>query len=167
LVPIFTISRFPAPNAPADSGIGSPARPAMKPVSMLPNLLTLGNSACGLLAISKAVDALAYTAEDESFFYRKMEAACSLVFLGMVFDALDGRVARLTKQTTEFGAQMDSFTDLISFGVADWYSEARLGPVFAIVILCVTIPCCLSDILFPLAIARKEGDPVSCCEHHH
>ena len=90
----------------------------MKPVSMLPNLLTLANSACGLLAISKAVDALAYSAEDESLFYRKMEAACSLIFLGMVFDALDGKVARLTKSFSDFGKQLDSFADALTFGIA-------------------------------------------------
>jgi len=90
----------------------------MKPVSMLPNLLTLGNCACGLLAISKAVDALAYQGDDDTFFYVKMEAACSLIFLGMVFDFLDGKVARLTKSFSDFGAQLDSLSDAVTFGIA-------------------------------------------------
>ncbi len=90
----------------------------MKPVAMLPNLLTLSNSACGLLAISKGVDALAYSGENPETFYRKMEAACGLIFLGMVFDALDGKVARLTKSFSDFGAQLDSLADLLTFGVA-------------------------------------------------
>lgn len=90
----------------------------MKPVAMLPNLLTLGNSACGLLAISKGVDALAYSGENPETFYQKMEAACGLIFLGMVFDALDGKVARLTKSFSDFGAQLDSLADLLTFGVA-------------------------------------------------
>ncbi len=90
----------------------------MKPVSMLPNLLTLANCACGLLAISKGIDALAYTGEDELLFYLKMETACSLIFLGMVFDVLDGKVARLTKSFSDFGAQLDSFADAITFCAA-------------------------------------------------
>ena len=90
----------------------------MKPVSMLPNLLTLANCGCGLLAISKGIDALAYTGKDEILFYLKMETACSLIFLGMVFDVLDGKVARITDSFSDFGAQLDSFADALTFGVA-------------------------------------------------
>ena len=56
---------------------------------------------------------------------------------------------------------------LISFGVPDWFTEAKLPYTFAIVVLCVTIPCCLSDILFPLLVVgghdHEEGD----CGHAH
>ena len=90
----------------------------MKPISMLPNLLTLGNAGCGLLAVCKAIDALAYSGEDPDLFYRKMEVACGLVFLAMVFDALDGRVARLTQSFSDFGGQLDSLADALTFGVA-------------------------------------------------
>lgn len=92
--------------------------PRLKPVALLPNLLTLGNAACGLLAISKALDALAYSSEAPEIFYLKLEASCGLIFLGMVFDSLDGKVARLTKSFSDFGAQLDSFADLLTFGVA-------------------------------------------------
>ena len=90
----------------------------MKSIAMLPNLLTLANSACGLLAISKGIDALAYQGDDPSVFYQKMEGACLLIFLGMVFDALDGKVARLTQSFSDFGAQLDSLSDALTFGVA-------------------------------------------------
>jgi CDP-diacylglycerol--serine O-phosphatidyltransferase len=86
----------------------------MKPVSMLPNLLTLANAGCGLLAIAKAIDALAY----RDFFAQKMESACWLIFLAMVFDALDGKIARLMQSFSDFGAELDSFADAITFGVA-------------------------------------------------
>ncbi len=86
----------------------------MKPVSMLPNALTLANAGCGLLAIAKAIDALAYPA----FFAQKMESACWLIFLAMIFDALDGKVARLMHSFSDFGAELDSFADAITFGVA-------------------------------------------------
>jgi CDP-diacylglycerol--serine O-phosphatidyltransferase len=84
---------------------------------LLPNLITLGNAFCGVLALSKAIDALTLSAEQPSVFYVKMEAACFYVFLGMVFDALDGLVARMTGGGSAFGAQLDSFSDALTFGV--------------------------------------------------
>ena len=45
-------------------------------------------------------------------------AACYFIFLAMFFDAIDGRLARLTRHTTDFGGQLDSLADVVSFGVA-------------------------------------------------
>ncbi|MHC4943537.1 MAG: CDP-diacylglycerol--serine O-phosphatidyltransferase [Planctomycetota bacterium] len=87
-----------------------------KGIALIPTMLTLANGFCGFLAIAKALDAVMLAGGPG--FGEKMTQAAWLIFLAMVFDALDGRVARLTKQTTEFGAQLDSFTDLISFGLA-------------------------------------------------
>ena len=86
-------------------------------VQVIPNLITLGNAFCGLLALAKAVDALALSADDPAVFYQKMESACFFVFLGMLLDALDGFVARLVGSSSEFGAQLDSFSDALTFGV--------------------------------------------------
>lgn len=88
----------------------------MRRVSLLPNLLTLANAFCGLLALSKAIDALASAATHPALFYAKMETACWLVLLGMVFDAIDGKVARITGGSSHFGAQLDSFSDALTFG---------------------------------------------------
>ena len=44
--------------------------------------------------------------------------AAYLVFAAMVFDALDGRLARFTRHTTDFGGQLDSLADVVSFGIA-------------------------------------------------
>jgi len=85
-----------------------------KTVAILPTLCTLGNTFCGFLAISKVADALLYP----EAFTRHILWAPWLILLAMVFDALDGRIARMTKQESEFGAQLDSLTDLITFGVA-------------------------------------------------
>ncbi|MFT5049011.1 MAG: CDP-diacylglycerol--serine O-phosphatidyltransferase [Chlamydiales bacterium] len=82
---------------------------------MLPSLLTLCNAGVGLLAISKAIDALA---GDPLLFDQRLESACWLIFLAMVFDALDGKVARITDSFSDFGAQLDSFADALTFGVA-------------------------------------------------
>lgn len=85
--------------------------------ALLPNLITLANAFCGVLALSKAIDALTLSTNAPIVFYEKMEAACFLVLLGMVFDALDGLVARMTGGGSEFGAQLDSFSDALTFGV--------------------------------------------------
>jgi CDP-diacylglycerol---serine O-phosphatidyltransferase len=90
----------------------------MRRIAVLPNLITLGNAFCGLLAVAKAIDALALADSSPGLFYARMETACWLVFLGMVFDALDGKVARMTGGASEFGAQLDSFSDALTFGCA-------------------------------------------------
>lgn len=89
----------------------------MKRIILLPTLVTLANAFCGVLALSKAIDALAISDSDPGIFYRKMEVACMLVFLGMIFDTLDGWVARLTGGFSSFGAQLDSFADALTFGL--------------------------------------------------
>jgi len=86
-------------------------------IHLLPNLITLGNAFCGLLALAYAIDALALSGRDASIFYRKLELACFLIFLAMVLDAMDGLVARLTQSSSELGAQLDSFSDALTFGV--------------------------------------------------
>ena len=90
----------------------------MRSITALPNLLTLANAFCGLLALSKGIDALALSATEPALFYAKFESACWLVILGGVFDALDGRVARMTGGSSAFGAQLDSFSDALTFGAA-------------------------------------------------
>lgn len=90
----------------------------MRKVHLLPNLLTLGNAFCGLLAIAKAIDALVLSQGDGELFYSKLSTACWLIFAGMLFDAFDGKVARMVGAQSEFGAQLDSFSDMLTFGVA-------------------------------------------------
>lgn len=78
----------------------------------LPTLLTLGNAACGFGAITFAAR---WSGSDSA---TSLFIASCLIYLSMVFDALDGSAARWTKQTSEFGAQLDSLCDAISFGAA-------------------------------------------------
>jgi CDP-diacylglycerol---serine O-phosphatidyltransferase len=89
----------------------------VKRIILLPTLVTLANAFCGVLALSKAIDALADPSSDPGIFYRKMEVACMLVFIGMVLDTLDGWVARVTRGFSAFGAQLDSFADALTFGL--------------------------------------------------
>lgn len=74
-------------------------------VYILPNLLTTGNMFFGYFSIVKAM-------------HGDFAWAAGSILLAAVFDILDGRVARLTKGTSEFGVQYDSLCDLVSFGVA-------------------------------------------------
>jgi CDP-diacylglycerol--serine O-phosphatidyltransferase len=76
---------------------------------VLPNLLTLASVFCGFNAIRILSNA---SGEDD------LNNAAVLLLYAMVFDLLDGRVARLTKTQSAFGLQLDSLADVISFGVA-------------------------------------------------
>lgn len=80
----------------------------MKKVQIFPNLLTMGNLICGLLAIT-------YTFEPtpDNFVW-----AARLILIALIFDALDGHVARLTRSASSFGVNFDSLADLVTFGVA-------------------------------------------------
>lgn len=71
----------------------------------LPNTFTAMNMACGFGGIMMAMKGNYYL-------------ACMLIFLGSIFDSVDGRVARLTGTQSSFGEQFDSMSDLISFGIA-------------------------------------------------
>ena len=89
-------------------------------IAVLPTMLTLGNAACGFGAITFAAK-LGPTVIVETTSDGAVEAsliAASLIYLAMLFDMLDGAVARFMKQTSELGAQLDSLCDAISFGVA-------------------------------------------------
>jgi CDP-diacylglycerol--serine O-phosphatidyltransferase len=76
-----------------------------KGVYVLPNLFTTGNLFCGFWSIISVF-------QDQYFF------AAVAILLAAVFDALDGKVARLSGSTSKFGVQYDSLADLISFGLA-------------------------------------------------
>lgn len=79
---------------------------------VLPNLFTVSSIFCGVYAIVLATSATAETANVDFF-----RAAVAILF-GMFFDGCDGRVARLTRTQSEFGVQLDSLADVITFGVA-------------------------------------------------
>ncbi|MEQ8766342.1 MAG: 2-amino-4-hydroxy-6-hydroxymethyldihydropteridine diphosphokinase [Planctomycetota bacterium] len=90
----------------------------LRSVAVLPTLITLGNGFCGFLAISKIADAIAAVPVLGHVDTAKLLVAGYLIFLAMVFDAFDGFVARLTKSASDFGGQLDSLCDAVSFGLA-------------------------------------------------
>jgi CDP-diacylglycerol--serine O-phosphatidyltransferase len=74
-------------------------------IYVLPSLFTCGNMTCGYLSILSSIDG-------------NFSRAAWLLILSIAFDMLDGRVARMTKTTSAFGVQLDSLSDLVSFGFA-------------------------------------------------
>ena len=82
-----------------------PQRPQRRGIYLLPNLLTTGCLFSGFYAIVAAIDG-------------NFERAGMAVFIAMLFDGLDGRVARLTSTETLFGKEYDSLADMVAFGLA-------------------------------------------------
>jgi CDP-diacylglycerol--serine O-phosphatidyltransferase len=82
-------------------------------LAVLPTLLTLGNGACGLAAIAVAMSITLPWPDEQKLFVGGL-----LIFVGMLFDALDGSAARMTGQSSRFGAELDSLCDAITFGTA-------------------------------------------------
>ncbi|MGQ0551749.1 MAG: CDP-alcohol phosphatidyltransferase family protein [Planctomycetota bacterium] len=91
-------------------------------IPVVPTALTLGNLVCGFLAMAKLIDALQLAPVNggplSPLFGERVLQACWLLIAGMIFDALDGRVARLMKASSAFGVQLDSLADVVSFGLA-------------------------------------------------
>src|SRR5438105_10954182 len=82
-----------------------------KGMYLLPSLFTVGNIAAGYYAI---VQALQGTAVD----FWHFDYAAKAIGIAVVLDGLDGRIARMTNTTSDFGRELDSLADVITFGVA-------------------------------------------------
>lgn len=80
-------------------------KPGMLLTRLIPNVLTLFSLCSGLSAIRFAL-------------MERWEAAVAAIIVAAIFDMLDGRVARMLNITSKFGAELDSLSDMISFGVA-------------------------------------------------
>lgn len=97
----------------------------MKRIAILPTLLTLSNGVCGFAAIAYAskITPQSSSADIDSFFL----SSAVLILAAMLFDALDGYAARMSKSASDFGGQLDSLCDAISFGAAPAFLLLRLG----------------------------------------
>jgi CDP-diacylglycerol--serine O-phosphatidyltransferase len=80
-------------------------RTTRRGIYLLPNLFTTGALFSGFYAITSAMGG-------------RYESAVVAIFVAMILDGLDGRVARLTNTQSDFGAQYDSLSDMVSFGAA-------------------------------------------------
>jgi len=99
----------------------------VKKIAVIPTLLTLCNAICGFAAIAYAgkVGQMGSSAAADSYY---LALSGWLIVAAMIFDALDGYVARLARTASSFGGELDSLCDVISFGVAPAFLVLRLGP---------------------------------------
>ena len=98
-------------EAPTETRGSLARRPPRRGMYVLPSVFTSGNIALGYYAITQSVGG---SAADLATFDR---AAIAIGF-AILFDGLDGRIARMTHTTSEFGKELDSLADVITFGVA-------------------------------------------------
>jgi CDP-diacylglycerol---serine O-phosphatidyltransferase len=134
----------------------------IRTIAVFPTLLTLGNLICGFFAIVVAsridppakqvaapvavkqtdvsvsldeIDALVGTGSNAARVNdaRNLMISGWLIFLAMVFDGLDGYVARLARTTSDFGAELDSLCDVVSFGVAPGFLLVKMCPRFTLI----------------------------------
>ena len=81
---------------------------------LLPSLFTVGNIAAGYFSITQTIAAIGSSGEAR----QHLDWAAILILFAIPFDALDGRIARMTNTTSDFGKELDSLADVITFGVA-------------------------------------------------
>lgn len=92
-------------NEPQNEEQQKPVKPRSRGIYLLPNLFTTGALFSGFYAVVASMNG-------------HFENAAIAIFVSMVLDGLDGRVARMTNTSSAFGAEYDSLADMVSFGVA-------------------------------------------------
>lgn len=116
--------------------------------TVIPNALTVLALCAGLTAIRFALEG-------------RFENAVVAIIVASVFDALDGRVARFLKGTTRFGAELDSLTDFVNFGVAPvlvlyLWSLSEIGGIGWIAVLGYAVCCALRLARFNVALEDPD-----------
>src|SRR4051794_4983661 len=162
----------------------------MKPiraVAVLPTLFTLGNLICGFFAIvvlsrierpvsadvrptasiNLSVKSLPDAAKefiDSDDPTHNLMLCGALILLAMLFDAVDGQLARITRGVSEFGAQLDSLCDLVSFGLAPAILLVKMCPEFtywhrdAIWTVAAAFACCAALRLARFNVETDDDD---------
>jgi CDP-diacylglycerol--serine O-phosphatidyltransferase len=116
--------------------------------TIIPNALTV-------LALCAGLTAIRFALED------RFEAAVAAIIIASVFDGLDGRVARLLQGSSRFGAELDSLTDFVNFGVAPvlvlyLWSLGQIGGIGWIAVLGYAICCALRLARFNVALEDPD-----------
>jgi len=157
----------------------------MKPiraVAVFPTLFTLGNLVCGFFAIvvlsriekPVGIEAIPTPKIDSARELIDMIGSTdpthnlmlsgALILLAMFFDSVDGQVARLTRRTSDFGAQLDSLCDLVSFGLAPAILLVKMCPQFtslhseAVWTIAALFACCAALRLARFNVESDEND---------
>jgi CDP-diacylglycerol--serine O-phosphatidyltransferase len=114
----------------------------LRTIAVLPTLFTLANLVCGFFSIVVAARVEAPTLTSAEINLRRevlvdqpsdttnVMISAWLLFLAMLFDALDGHLARWSRATTDFGGQLDSLCDVVTFGVAPGFLLVKMCPNF-------------------------------------
>ena len=142
----------------------------LRTVAVFPTMLTLGNMLCGFAAIYLCMLGAIDTFTDvqaaakqtlgsrviEDLLPTYLSVAGMLIFIGMFFDMLDGRVARMTTGKTNFGGQLDSLADMVTFGTA---------PAVLVIVMVITASKeFTSELLVSARVGWMAGAIfVSCC----
>ena len=151
----------------------------VRAVAVLPSLFTLGNLVCGFFAIVVAsrIDAPGLSEFAPAPKLENMRQILSspdpthnlmlcgaLIFAAMLFDMFDGQVARFTRTTSDFGGQLDSLCDVVSFGVAPAFLLVKMCPQFtsvhreAVWAIAGLFVCCAALRLARFNIETDESD---------
>lgn len=151
----------------------------IRAIAVLPTLFTLGNLVCGFFAIVVA-SRIAKSGTIEFVPAPRLENAgqlwgsvdpthnlllCgALIIIAMLFDMFDGQVARLTRTTSDFGGQLDSLCDVVSFGVAPAFLLVKMCPQFtelhreAVWSIAALFACCAALRLARFNVETDESD---------
>jgi CDP-diacylglycerol--serine O-phosphatidyltransferase len=100
-------------------------------IAVLPTMFTLANVLCGFASIFLASQRWRMADQSLPFGWTGFTFAAIFIFIGMLMDGLDGRVARLTRSSSELGEQLDSMADMVTFGVAPAFLALQLAGVEA------------------------------------
>lgn len=151
----------------------------IRTVAVLPTLFTLANLVCGFYAIvvtarivapeagidpTPAVERIQRLQFDPTIDTHNIMISACLIFLAMIFDVLDGHVARLARAESEFGGQLDSLCDLVTFGVAPAFLLVKMCTVFTIShrygvwVIAAAFVCCAAMRLARFNVETAEDD---------
>ncbi|MBI1761593.1 MAG: CDP-diacylglycerol--serine O-phosphatidyltransferase [Acidobacteria bacterium] len=101
----------------SETNLGNPPRRGIrKGIYIIPSAFTIGNILCGFYAVINSAKAFQNLAAPEAA--HLFDKAAIAIGVAVLFDGLDGRIARMTKTTSEFGVELDSIADVVTFGVA-------------------------------------------------
>jgi CDP-diacylglycerol--serine O-phosphatidyltransferase len=92
-----------------------PRRGIRRGIYIIPSIFTIGNILCGFYAVINSIKGYQALPDDAA---RLFDNAARAIGYAVLLDGLDGRIARMTKTTSEFGVELDSIADVITFGIA-------------------------------------------------
>ena len=116
----------------SDSDIKPPHKGLKKGLYVIPTLFTAANVAMGYLAVLSSIRGFSVAKSNPELAASYFNSAGLAIGLAILFDTIDGRIARATRTATEIGVQFDSLADVLTFGIAPTaliYAWA-IGPTF-------------------------------------